>query len=475
MAVAAFSVAVLFVAALTLFAGFAFMQKKPLLMTELLVLPAVAIVLSFAARRVIRNSEGTRTGENLAKWAWWVAVLGGLCYVAYLFAIDFAIRSDAKGEMQKWMEHVNKSDEDDTYRAFYRTIPPGARNFAPTDTQKIQDRFRNEFIRFRNSDLMRLAQRNKGELKYTSDSVAWAYKPGMTECILTGTVKCAEGTFPVTVSLKGFEGVAGAESGGGRQWMIERPQVSGFIDEPRASRTPYGWLVSALEESGSIYGKLYVGQTLFGPSSHAYTYRAFVAEKGDLHWIEVVRDPLMQLAFAGPAAVALPNDYQSYIENHFYKLPGGAEPQLAQKERFKDSWNKEGIRPAGDRLKAPDGAIIDRESHLSITDKAVEIRVPIEIPVNVGGKRETARGHVVVESKDPALMEMLKRLKASADPAKGTMEFPADLRAELLERFKDPASPGQVVFHFRVARIESDMVPVIQQQQQGPPGRPGGM
>src|SRR5262249_55429928 len=155
-----------FVGLLVLFGGFAFANKKPLLMTELLVLPAVAIVLSFAARRLIKNSEGTRTGENYAAIAWWEAVVGGLCYIAYLFAIDFAINRDAKGEMQKWMEYISKSEGDDVANAFKRTVHPGARQ--NLNAGEIRSRYRDEFLRFSNSDLLRIAQRNKGALKYES-------------------------------------------------------------------------------------------------------------------------------------------------------------------------------------------------------------------------------------------------------------------------------------------------------------------
>ena len=77
----------------------AFLAKKPLVQAELLALPAIGVVLCFAARRVIRNSEGTRTGENLANTAWWICVIAGLGYAAYLLAIDFAIRRDAKAEL----------------------------------------------------------------------------------------------------------------------------------------------------------------------------------------------------------------------------------------------------------------------------------------------------------------------------------------------------------------------------------------
>jgi hypothetical protein len=71
MAVAAITVASLFVGLLIVLGLSAFLAKKPLIQPELLALPAVGIVLSFAARRVIRNAEGTRTGESLVNRAWW--------------------------------------------------------------------------------------------------------------------------------------------------------------------------------------------------------------------------------------------------------------------------------------------------------------------------------------------------------------------------------------------------------------------
>src|SRR4051794_20298782 len=83
MAVAAATAAGVFVVIMLALALSAFASKMPLLIDELLALPVIGIVLSFAARRMIRNSEGTRTGENLANAAWWVCLVGGLGYAAY--------------------------------------------------------------------------------------------------------------------------------------------------------------------------------------------------------------------------------------------------------------------------------------------------------------------------------------------------------------------------------------------------------
>ncbi len=139
-AAAALGVSVLFALLLTILAIFAFVAKKPLLEEPLLALPVVAIILCFAARRTIQNSEGTRTsvlfGIDLVKVAFWISLVLGLSYLAYLVAIAFVIRRDAESEAEKWMGWVNKSEEDDVRRAFHRTLPPANENSTPTPSKK---------------------------------------------------------------------------------------------------------------------------------------------------------------------------------------------------------------------------------------------------------------------------------------------------------------------------------------------------
>ena len=55
------------------------------------------------------------------------------------------------------------------------------------------------------------------------------------------------------------------------------------------------------------------------------------------------------------------------------------------------------MRPAGEKLKGPDGNPVDKEDMISITPTAVEVRVPVEIPTpGHQGKFEVARGRIVV-------------------------------------------------------------------------------
>lgn len=461
-AVAALAVAVIFAITLLSFGYFAFVNKKPLLIEEVFVLPVLALVLSFTARRTIRDSEGTRTGERLAIIAWWLALILGLCYGAYLIAISYAIRSDAKREVEKWMGYINKGDDEGLNRAFFLSLPPGARQgISVDDTVSMRGRFRDELLLFHNCDLAKLAQRNKGELKYTTKSVTWVYKPGGIECVVTGAVDCAEGSFPVVVQLRGIEGVTSAEGGGGgRQWMIERGSGSGFIDQRYASRTPYGWQMAILENAGDRFGKEFVTSVQPTQSGQTYAFLAFVTEgKERDEWAEVARTPLLQLAFAAPSGITERDRFRDYLNNQFYKLPGGAEPSTDQKNRFVASWITQGIRMAGDKLKGPDGGPIDKEATIAVTENAVEVRVPIEIPLpGISGKHEVARGRAVVVCADPATLAELKQLKSEANPSRGTANPPEDM-------VRKPHV-------WRVVRIESDMVPISIAPPRGPGGGP---
>jgi hypothetical protein len=159
--------------------------------------------------------------------------------------------------------------------------------------------------------------------------------------------------------------------------------------------------------------------------------------------------------------------YADHMANHFYKLPGGAEPAPDQKTKFFNSWDRFGVRPAGDKLKTPDGNPVDKEDVLTLTDTAIEVRVPVEITILGAGKVDTARGRVVVVCTDAALLAELKQLKDSANPDQGSTTPPNELMRKTV--------------NWRVLRIESDLAPVSitpppgrGSPGEGPGGPPGG-
>jgi hypothetical protein len=471
MAVAADLAAGLFVALLLLFGGSAaFKDRKPLIMPSLLIVAGIGVVLSFAARRMIRNSEGTRTGENLANAAWWTCVVGGLGYTAYLFGIEYSIQSDAKEQARQWVEQIKNGEYD---RAFVKTLDPSLRAKARSDdpTALIAAN-RDSYVMFSQLDIVRLARRNPGAIEFEPKTLRdWAYRPGLIDCVFTGVVKCPEGTFPVEIPLKGSEGLIGAEGGGVRQWFVEAARPGGLIQVNSATLTQYGWRVTEMEMSGGEFGRSFLAGVRNGPEFYPLLYQLMVNPTANRDfwagvpflfrlWGTHVRVPA--------AAVAFTPDYFAHRWDQFLRMPDWEKATDEERKKFDDFrpkfltiWNTMGVvgagRPNGGRL--PGNENIDAHNLVTITDTAVEVRVPCEIPALAGGDKLASRGRVVVVCDDKETIAELKRLREEAKGGSQSSARPPDF--------------GKRQFRWRVVAIESDMQE-LSATPQGGQGGPGG-
>jgi hypothetical protein len=466
MAVAAGVVAGAFALALVVLMASAFLSKKPLLVDELLVLPVVGIVLAFAARRMIRNSEGTRTGENLASAAWWVCLVGGLGYAAYLLGVSYSVRRDAAGEAERFAAFLADPDGDEgknLNRAFLRTREPGRRKeLNPADAARLRAEFRDEYLVFGQTELARLGRRNPaGACRFVPGGMRdWAYKPGVVEGVYAGAFECPEGRFPFDVPLRGLEETARTEGAGGRQWMVTL-SPAGYVAQDQVTRTPYGWRLLDLERAGGAFGRAFVDQTAGGAGRRAYLYQTVVnpnplpaeLSQGASLFLLVAR-PLTRL---DPGVLLFTPDYAAYMQNEFLRLPGGGDPPADRKAQFARLWADQGLFLPGRRLQ--NNEKVDAHDLLTVTDSGVEVRVACEVPVPAaGGGSGAARGRLVVRCDDPELVAELKNLRAAADPAQGTATPPDDFG-------KKPA-------RWRVVRVESDLNEV--RVERPGPGGPGG-
>src|SRR4051794_796562 len=71
-------------------------RGRPVLASWLMVVAAVALILSAVARWQVLRSDGTRTGLGLARAALWLSLLSLGAYGAYYLAIDWAVHKQAK-------------------------------------------------------------------------------------------------------------------------------------------------------------------------------------------------------------------------------------------------------------------------------------------------------------------------------------------------------------------------------------------
>ncbi|MBX9583924.1 MAG: hypothetical protein K2X87_26800 [Gemmataceae bacterium] len=494
LAVGAMGLAVLFVVVL-LVAGYgARSDKRPLTMDWVLILPVAAVVLSFAARRVIRDSEGTRTGRlfglDLPAAAWWTAVVGGLGYAAYLVAVDYSVGQDAKGEVVRWADATLKGD---LARAFHRTRDPNERaSIAPDNRDALEARYRTEFTFFRQCDVVRLATRNPGACEFVPGGVRdWKVLPnGGIECVYRGAVRCPDGVFPVNVSLRGVEAAAG-DAPVGRQWQISLTP-SGFVQQPEVRLTPYGWYVAALEKQGGAYARQFLPANRIR-AARPYTYLQF-ARPDDAAAVpefrpfagagQLSRTLATGVPVGRAGTLALPvslmwtpgEGVYNTIAGRLFTLPAdkdhptGKPPTPDQAKTFAAVWNVTGVEPAGGRLKnSPDTQdlttiVLDQKKQEGGVWEpvAVELRVPVELPLPVEPGREpaAARGRLVLVCDDPPVLAELKRLRAAADPVNGTSAAPPT----------DSMPPSA----WRLVRIESDLRPVSIRSA-SEPGAPGNM
>jgi hypothetical protein len=465
MAVGAAAVAGLLVVLLLFFGFYAFRWHRPMLETELFALALAAIILSFVARRVVRNSEGTRTGAlfgiDLPNAAWWTGLVLGLGYLSYYFAIDYSVRKDAQNEVKTWADYVFKGDPESLTRAFYRTQDPSQRRqIRPDDAAQMEGRWRNDFIGFRQCDLVRMAARNTDNHFELGGLQDWSFKQTGVECVFTAKLTNAEGTFPIAVPLKAVEA---ATEGAGRQWQVLFT-AAGYIQKEQAQLTPYGWFVGHLSITGTEAGRNFISAC---SNRETRPYAVLDFAEIDAQHKAFLRPLTADAQKARTAVIGLRGEFAwrpgpefyNYTADLLFALPGGARPSPQQSSSFRDAWDKVGIVRAGERLRDS----TDLNEQLSFADSHIEIRVPIEIPISASkGEVKAARGRVVLVCKDPAILSELKRLRAEANPADSTPLPPKGLMDRIIP--------------WRVLWIESDLkaIHVVQQRPGQSPGGPGG-
>jgi hypothetical protein len=251
LAVCALVTGVVYLFALVLLGFISFRQGKPLVSVPLLVLPAIGILLAFAARRSIRTSEGARTGDNYANLGWWMCVIGGLCYGAYWFAVDWSMRSEAERQMKRWAETLISADpsnpNDPKLReAFNQTIQLERWNSEEVTNDRIfQVQYGAGMNIFRHTNLLVLAARNRESAKITRTGLAMSEdKENEQIHLVAGILSCDEGDFPIEVR---FRSVVTERS---RQWQVIGEPVYIRQDQyyrPIGDRTRYGWLMERLQ------------------------------------------------------------------------------------------------------------------------------------------------------------------------------------------------------------------------------------
>jgi hypothetical protein len=162
-------------------------------------------------------------------------------------------------------------------------------------------------------------------------------------------------------------------------------------------------------------------------------------------------------------SLELAPDYRDFPWGKFFRLPDGATATPEQQQEFESIWKAGRLLPPGRDQGGllPGNDKIDGMPTLLLTDKALEVRVPCELPVPGSAGRDAYRARIVVACSDPAVLAELKQLHDQADPDRDTVPPPETFRK----------NPGL----WRITAIECDLVRVSTRppEQQGGEGTPG--
>ena len=473
-AVASLAVAILFVVILVVAGYLASRDRQPLLLEPLLIFPAVAVLLAYVARKQIAASEGTRTGLVYATAGWWAAVVGGLGYAAYLFAINYDIRRQAEREFVVWSDNLKELDANNPkdsklYAAAYLAVEPGVRRAvkSPEDIAGMDRQFGDRLNTFRQLDLIRICARNPGRVEFRPHGLQdWQQKPTEITCALAADLITPEGEHRIAVPLKAVMD----EKTRQRSWYVNPPR-EGFVQSRKLTR--YGWMVEHAEYTAKLFGQDFQGVLMSnGQAPLAYLgfiYPGMTLDAARQELGPVVGTAVGRAALGGSALGSLSvypklSDAEAKLRSVFTR-PNGAPATPDQLRTFLFCWENPGrIGPAGSVLKGNP----DTNPVLFLDATKIEYRIPVELALLADASGQAAaRGRIVLRPEPASEAALLKELSAARDAAGSspkTDEPPSDMQNR-----PKPA--------WRVVRIESDLIP--QFNPKGPaagglPGMPGG-
>lgn len=460
----------IFLITILLLGGAAMIGGQQLVEPLLLVMPAAVLVLAFAARRQIYNSEGTRVGLNLCNFAWWIGVLGGCGYAAYLIGRMVGVQQDTKDALVQWMALVQKADPIDTrnldfHLAFQKTIDTGRQKSlegakSPAEIEAAQRGFQDDtpstigITRFRQIDLMRVLHRNRDYApQFTFDGLqTWQQDQSGLRAKAAGTLRCPEGEFKLNFDMM-------------RQlvdrptWRIVAP-AGGFVGSAKLTR--YGHLIGEME----FIGRALVNTSFLAGFTGMPQFRTRIVN--DLgqpveseRALRYFSRAMAECAALGVAGTVRPEPagYETMIKSQFFAPVARADAAKDgdPREKFYSAWREGRIVPFGVILRdSPDQFPL-----MTFTEKSVELRVPIEIQLpRMESSQAAARGAAILVCDDPAFMATVNDLRKAA-----ATEAPAETDA--------PTTISRNV-PWKLVRIVSDMK-VVSMPKQQTPGEPGAM
>lgn len=212
LALAGFGLAVLYALVVVIGAAAALFNRIPWLMPNwTFLLPVAALVVCWAARTRIRDSEGTLSGLAFTTWGFRLTIVIGLTYAAYYGFTFFAVRLQATECADRFFEQIEQGHLE---QAFLMSQGILAKNADSDDLRNtLQSRFNNPlgppgsagpFSLFRQMHFVRFLEMAGPRAKIVFRGVNdWGYEKGGYRVVLKYHVITDLGEFDVSVETFG--------------------------------------------------------------------------------------------------------------------------------------------------------------------------------------------------------------------------------------------------------------------------------
>jgi hypothetical protein len=245
-------------------------SSRAALSPEWLGIPILGIAFAIIGRIQIRKSEGTRTGGRIASLSWWVCVLGGVGFAAYIYANQMALEMESGKFVDQMFRELQAGRVKEAFEN--HLVPPEERGRVPSNSP--DDVFeaaygQSGYHSFRNHEVVRLFARSGQAVQFERVRVK---ESGQETAGLYAThvyrLRCPEGTFECQVKAVAAE----AKKGGKPLWRIPAQPEANITRLNVIAISQYGRASGELAQEGEEVVKGWIAHVSIGHRSWSHLF-----------------------------------------------------------------------------------------------------------------------------------------------------------------------------------------------------------
>jgi hypothetical protein len=386
---------------------------------EVLVLPIAGFVLAIVARSHIRNAEGTRTGVRLANASWWVCVLGGAGFWAFLQAVNVVMTAESKRPADAFFEALKSGKEHEAFERFI--LPPELRGRADPDSPDFEAVYTPfGYAGFDNCDLVHVFRINGANVQVEhigSKDVGTEGNGFRATHVYRLTF--TEGVADIQVKMVAAETRTGSKP----EWHVQLMPALGITKPTWVYISQYGRLEADLSDEAHDVAHIWMvhltshqpglahGETL--PPEQRKAAAQTIVGVSVLAGGPVLAAPV---APDGPAGVLAVDDL---LKSRFFRSDDAGSPfPEAKVAKLREVWASPTIMPASPTVRHPsmlEPGAAERPT-FTVTPKSVTIGIQADIIFNTAMQHAPAT--VGLECTDPEVVRAVNDAKARGPAAK---------------------------------------------------------